>query len=157
MANEFEIHYHCERLILRFLDLLEADQAAVADLFASDGEAFGLVGRDAIREHFAAIEKVDHNVNLNLCTNLLVAAQNDDRATATHYLCHYVSDPITNLSDPMGGQVQGETSVPRSITRWSWSFERVDGQWLISNMAHPDSVLLRGEVLDDLRASKSGA
>ena len=140
-------------MILRFLDLLEADQGATADLFAPNGEAFGLVGRDAIREHVAAIEKVDNNINLNLCTNLLVDAQDDDHATATHYLCHYVADPISGLTDPMGGQVQGETSVPRSITRWSWSFERIDGQWLISNMAYPDPVLLRGDVLDDLRAT----
>ena len=152
-TNDFEIHYHCERLILRFLDLLEADQGATADLFAPNGEAFGLVGRDAIREHFAAIEKVDNNINLNLCTNLLVDAQDDDHATATHYLCHYVADPISGLIDPMGGQVQGETSVPRSITRWSWSFERIDGLWLISNMAYPDPVLLRGDLLDDLLAT----
>jgi len=39
----------------------------------------------------------------------------------THYVTHYVSDLITGLTDPMGSQVQGEASTPRSITKWSWA------------------------------------
>ncbi|MEM7363287.1 MAG: nuclear transport factor 2 family protein [Pseudomonadota bacterium] len=152
MSNH-ETHYACERLIYRFLDLLESDQSATADLFSEDADAFGLIGREAIREHFEGIERVDNNVNVNLCTNLLVDSQDDDHATASHYVTHYVSDPIGSLTNPMGGEVQGESSVPRSITRWHWAFERVDGVWLISKMAYPDSVLLRRDVLDNLRTS----
>ena len=154
MANQdIETHYYCERLIHQFLELLQADQTATADLFTEDAQAFGLSGREAIRAHFAAIEKADNNVNVVLCSNLLVETTGDDHATATHYVTHYVSDPITGLTDPMGSQVQGEAGTPRSITKWSWAFERVNGAWLISQLAYPDSVLLRKDVLDDLRAT----
>jgi hypothetical protein len=64
----------------------------------------------------------------------------------------YRSDPVTDITVPMGGPVGGETSIPRSITRWSWTFLRIEGEWLISKMAYPESVLLRKDVLDDNRA-----
>ena len=60
VSNEVEIYYQCERLIYRFLQLLQADQAATADLFTEDAQAFTLNGRQAIREHFAGIAEVDH-------------------------------------------------------------------------------------------------
>ena len=152
-SNDVEIHYHCERLIYRFLQLLQADQAATADLFTEDAQAFTLNGREAIREHFAGIAKVDHNVNVVLSSNLMVEVEDEDHATATNYVTHYVSDPVTDVTVPMGGPVGGETSIPRTITRWSWAFLRIEGEWLISKMAYPESVLLRKDVLDDLRAT----
>ena len=135
--NEVEIYYQCERLIYRFLQLLQADQAATADLFTEDAQAFTLNGRQAIREHFAGIAKVDHNVNVNLSSNLIVEVEDEDHATATNYVTHYVSDPVTDVTVPMGGPVGGETSIPRTITRWSWTFLRIEGEWLISKMAYP--------------------
>ena len=43
-ANEFEIRDRCERLIYRFLRVLEGEQAQTADLFTEDGQAFKHVG-----------------------------------------------------------------------------------------------------------------
>jgi hypothetical protein len=70
--------------------LLEGEQAKTADLFAEDGRAYNLVGRDQIREHFGGIEKVDNNVNVNLCNNLVIDIVDEDHATATHYCTHIV-------------------------------------------------------------------
>ncbi len=150
-AKAFEIHHQCERLVYKFLQVLEADQAKTADLFAEDGQAFKLVGREEIREHFAAIAAVDHNVNVNLCSNLLIDVDDEDHARATNYVTHYVADrEAEDLIDPGGTRVGGELNTARSITRWSWEFRRVEGEWLISKLQYPESVLLRRDVIDDL-------
>ncbi len=149
--NEFEIHNRCERLVYRFLQVLEGEQAKVADLFAEDGRAFELVGREKIREHFAAIDAVDDNVNVVLSTNLLIDVDDEDHARATNYVTHYVADrEADDLTDPMGGRVSGELNTARSITRWSWEFRRIEGEWLISKLRYPESVLLRKDVIDQL-------
>lgn len=153
LINEADIHYRCERLVYRFLRLLEADQAATADLFTEDGRAFTLAGREAIREHFARIASVDHNVNVTLSHNFLIDVEDEDHATATNYVTHYVADPERDLTDPMGHPVRGEVHLPRSITRWTWSFRRVEDEWLISTMAYPEPVLLRKDVIDELGAT----
>ena len=150
-ADEFGIHNQCERLVYKFLQVLEGDQAKVADLFAEDGRAFELVGREKIREHFAAIDAVDDNVNVNLCTNLLIDVDDEDHARATNYVTHYVADrEADDLTDPTGARVGGELDTARSITRWSWEFRCVDGEWLISRLRYPESVLLRKDVIDEL-------
>ena len=150
-ADEFGIHNQCERLVYKFLQVLEGEQAKVADLFAQDGRAFELVGREKIREHFAGIAAVDDNVNVNLCTNLLIDVDDEDHARATNYVTHYVADrEADDLTDPMGGRVGGELDTARSITRWSWEFRRVDGEWLISRLRYPEPVLLRKDVIDEL-------
>ena len=150
-ADEFGIHNQCERLVYKFLQVLEGDQAKVADLFAEDGRAFELVGREKIREHFAGIAAVDDNVNVNLCTNLLIDVDDEDHARATNYVTHYVADrEADDLTDPMGGRVGGELDTARSITRWSWEFRRIDGEWLISRLRYPEPVLLRKDVIDEL-------
>ena len=64
---------------------MEADQAATADLFTTDAQVFTMTDREAIREHFAGIAKVDHNVNVALSSNLIVEIE--DHATATNYVC----------------------------------------------------------------------
>ena len=150
-ADEFGIHNQCERLVYKFLQVLEGDQAKVADLFAEDGRAFELVGREKIREHFAGIAAVDDNVNVNLCTNLWIDVDDEDHARATNYVTHYVADrEADDLTDPMGGRVGGELDTARSITRWSWEFRCVDGEWLISRLRYPEPVLLRKDVIDEL-------
>ncbi|MDE0660388.1 MAG: hypothetical protein F4029_16235 [Gammaproteobacteria bacterium] len=150
-ANEFEIRYRCERLIYRFLRVLEGEQAQTADLFTEDGQAFKHVGRESIREHFAGIEAVDDNVNVNLCSNLLIDVDDEDHAKATNYVTHYVAARESqDLTDPEGTRVGGELDTPRSITRWSWEFRHVDGEWLISKLQWPEPVLLRKDVIDDL-------
>ncbi|MDE0451356.1 MAG: nuclear transport factor 2 family protein [Gammaproteobacteria bacterium] len=149
--DEFKVRVQCERLVYRFLQVLEQDQAKVADFFAADGQAFALVGREKIREHFAAIAAVDDNVNVNLSTNLLIDVDDEDHARATNYVTHYVADrEADDLTDPMGGRVGGELDTARSITRWSWEFRRVEGEWLISKLRYPESVLLRKDVIDQL-------
>ena len=149
--NLCESAKQCERLVYRFLHLLEGDQASTADLFAEDGRAFKLVGREAIREHFAAIAAVDDNVNVLLCSNLLIDVDDEDHARATNYVTHYVADPeAEDLTDPEGARVSGELHPARSITRWSWEFRRVEGEWLISKLRYPESVLLRRDVIDQL-------
>lgn len=149
--DEFRIHDQCERLVYKFLRVLEGEQAKVADLFAEDGQAFALVGREKIREHFAAIAAVDDNVNVNLSTNLLIDVDDEDHARATNYVTHYVADrEAADLTDPTGAQVGGELKTARTITRWSWEFRRVDGEWLISKLRYPESVLLRKDVIDQL-------
>ena len=111
-TNEFEIHNQCERLIYRFLQVLEGEQAKVADLFAEDGRAFELVGREKIREHFAGIAAVDNNVNVVLSTNLLIDVDDEDHARATNYVTHYVADrEADDLTDPMGGRVSGVLDI----------------------------------------------
>ena len=134
-TNEFEIHDQCERLVYKFLQLLEGEQAKTADLFTEDGQAFKLVGREKIREHFAGIDAVD----------------DEDHARATNYVTHYVADrEAEDLTVPGGARVDGELDTARSITRWSWEFRRVEGEWLISKMQYPEPVLLRKDVIDDL-------
>lgn len=149
--HKFEIHAQCERLVYKFLQVLEGEQAKVADLFAEDGQAFKLVGREKIREHFAAIAAVDNNVNVNLSTNLLIDVDDGDHARATNYVTHYVADrEAEDLTDPTGARVGGELNTARTITRWSWEFRRVEGEWLISRLQYPESVLLRKDVIDQL-------
>ena len=150
-TDEFEIHDQCERLVYKFLQLLEGEQAKTADLFTEDGQAFKLVGREKIREHFAGIDAVDDNVNVLLCSNLLIDVDDEDHARATNYVTHYVADrEAEDLTVPGGARVDGELDTARSITRWSWEFRRVEGQWLISKMQYPEPVLLRKDVIDDL-------
>lgn len=150
-AKELEVRAQCERLVYKFLQVLEQEQAKVADLFAEDGQAFKLVGREKIREHFAAIAAVDDNVNVNLCTNLLIDVDDEDHASATNYVTHYVADrEAADLTDPMGARVGGELKTARTITRWSWEFRRVEGEWLISRLRYPELVLLRKDVIDQL-------
>lgn len=150
-TNELEIRGQCERLVYRFLRVLEGEHAETADLFTEDGRAFTHVGREKIREHFAGIAAVDDNVNVNLCNNLLIDVDDDHHARATNYVTHYVADRESDdLIDPGGTRVGGELKTARSITRWSWKFRRVDGEWLISELQYPESVLLRKDVIDDL-------
>ena len=149
--NEFQIHNECQWLVHKFLQVLEDEQAEVADLFAEDGQAFELVGREKIREHFAGIDAVDNNVNVLLCTNLLIDVDDDDHARATNYVTHYVADrEAEDLTDPTGAPVSGELNTARSITRWSWEFRRIEGAWLISKLRYPEPVLLRKDVIDEL-------
>ena len=150
-ADTVAIHLACEKLIHRFLRLLETDQSKIADLFTEDGEAFTHVGRESIRAHFGAIETVDNNVNVNVSSNLVIAVHAPDRASASNYVTHYVAQPSDgSLTDPLGGVVGGELETPRSITRWGWEFRCVDGEWLVSYLKYPESVLLRKDVIDEL-------
>jgi hypothetical protein len=154
-TQDFEIHKQCEQLIYKFLKVLEGEQAKTADLFAEDGRAFNLVGRDQIREHFGDIEKVDNNVNVVLCNNLVIDIEDEDHATATHYCTHYVSDPEPeDLKDPTGNHVKGELDTARTITRWSWEFRRVGDEWLISKLNSPLPALFRKDVIDELRSGR---
>lgn len=150
-TTELEIHRKCERLVYKFLNVLESEQAKVADFFTEHGEAFGIIGRDAIRARFAEIEAVDDNVNVNICSNLVIDVDSEYHARATNYVIHYVADRITEeLTDPEGAQVEGELQPARSITRWSWEFMRVEDEWLISKLHYPEPTLLRKDVLDAL-------
>ena len=151
-TNEFEIHQQCERLIYKFLKVLEGEQAKVADLFAEEGQFAKFNGREQIREHFDHIEKVDHNVNVLLCSNLLIDVVDDNHATATHYCTHYVADPEPeDLKDPSGNHVPGQLDTARTLTRWSWEFKRVGDEWLILKMNNPEPALFRKDVVDELR------
>lgn len=148
--NEQEIHNRCERLVYEFLQLLEGEQAKTADLFTEDGQAFRYEGRERIREHFAGIAEVDDNLNVLLCSNLLIDVDDEDHARATSYVTHYVADrQDEGLTDPESARIGGELDTARSITRWSWEFRRVDGEWLVSKIRYPEPVLLREDVIDD--------
>ncbi len=150
-SHKLEICDQCERLVYRFLKVLEGEQGKTADLFTEDGEAFSHVGRENIREHFASIESVDDNVNVNLSSNLVIDVLDADHAEATNYVTHYVaSRESDDLTDPTGARIGGELQTARSITRWQWEFKRVDNEWLVSKLQYPDSVLLRKDVIDEL-------
>lgn len=145
------IRGECEYLINRYLQLLESDQGKTADLFTEDGDAFGHVGREVIREFFSEIEKEDDNINVLLSSNLVIEVLDANNATGSHYATHYVSEPLDPAKkDPMGRSVGGELRKPKSVTRWTWKFKRVDDQWWISKMNYPESVLLGKDVLDTL-------
>ena len=149
--NEFVIRHQCERLVHRFLRLLEGEQGKTADLFTEDGQAFRHIGREKIREHFAGIAAVDDSLNVLLCSNLSIDVDDEDHARATNYVTHYVADrEAEDLTDPEGARVGGELDTARSITRWSWEFRRVAGEWLVSKIQYPEPVLLRKDVIDDL-------
>ena len=138
-TNEFEIHDQCERLVYKFLQLLEGEQTKTADLFTEDGQAFELVGREKIREHFAGIDAVDDNVNVLLCSNLLIDVDDEDHARATNYVTHYVADREAEaLTDPEGR--------PR---RWRAQYREVDHPVVLGVQA------CRGRVVD-LQAAISG-
>ena len=146
-----EISHQCERLIYRFLKVLEGEQAKTADLFAPDGTAFGLVGRDEIRGHFGEIESVDNNLNVNISTNLVIDVEDENHVSATNYVTHYVSERAdASLRDPSGARIGGELETPRSITLWSWDFKLVGDEWLIAKPEWPENVLLRKDVIDQL-------
>lgn len=149
---ELEVKQQCEQLVYRFLRLLEGEHTLLADLFTEDGRAFELAGRNAIRQRFADIKAVDHNVNVNLCSNLMIDVVDEVNARAENYVTHYESTPLTPVvKDPSGSTVGGELKTPRSITRWHWEFRRVADEWLVSNLTYPESVLLRQDVLSDLQ------
>ena len=150
-SQKLEICHQCERLVYRFLKVLEGEQGKTADLFTEDGEAFKHMGRENIREHFASIETVDNNINVNLSSNLVIDVVDADHAEATNYVTHYVATPESeDLTDPEGAQIGGELQTARSITRWQWEFRCVDGEWLVSKLHYPDPVLLRKDVIDEL-------
>lgn len=150
-TSKLEIFDECERLVYRFLKVLESEQGKIADLFTEDGEAFQHVGRANIRKHFASIESVDDNINVNLSSNLVIDIEDIEHAKATNYVTHYVaSSESEGLTDPEGARVGGELQTARSITRWTWEFERVDGEWLVSKLQYPEPVLLRKDVIDEL-------
>ena len=150
-SHKQEIYHECERLVYRFLKVLEGEQGKTADLFTDDGEAFTHVGRENIRKHFASIESVDNNVNVNLSSNLVIDVRDSDHAEATNYVTHYVASPESDvLTDPEGVRIGGELQTARSITRWHWEFRRVDGEWWVSRLHYPNPVLLRKDVINEL-------
>ena len=152
LQDRHEIQQECERVIHRFLRLLEGKQASTADLFTEDGQAFSHVGREKIREFFKGIEAVDDNLNVLISSNVLIDVDGQDHATASSYVTHYVAKrEAKDLRDPTGAPVGGELNTARSITRWSWEFRPIKGEWLISKMKYPESVLLRRDVLEDLK------
>lgn len=141
----------CEYLAYRYMRFLESEQGKAAGLFTEDGDAFGHVGREDIREFFTSIEEGDSNVNVLQSSNLVIEVLDENRATASGYVTHYASAPLDpTKKGPMGRPVGGELSTPKSVTRWDWEFRRVDGEWLISKLSYPESVLLRKDVLDTL-------
>ena len=151
MAPMFEIHDQCEQLVYRFLQLLEGQQGKTADLFTEDAHVLDHIGREQIRQHFSGIEAVDNNVNVNVSSNLTIDIGDQDHATASNYVTHYVAKRLAEtLFDPWGAPVSGELSTPRTITRWSWEFKRVELEWLISKIKHPEPMLFRRDVLDEL-------
>jgi len=154
MSNEFDAHKQCEQLIYKVLRVLETEMGKVADFFTKDGQFFNFHGQEKIREHFSHIQTVDHNINVNLCSNLIIDVMDEAHAQATNYVTHYVSDPEPgDLKDPGGGLISGELVTARSLTRWSWQFEHEEGRWLISKLDYPETVLLREDVLNDVRGS----
>ena len=56
LQQKNKIHLECERLIYLFLEAFESEHSKVADLMSDDGEAFGAIGPDAIRERSLPIE-----------------------------------------------------------------------------------------------------
>ncbi|MEL7184947.1 MAG: nuclear transport factor 2 family protein [Pseudomonadota bacterium] len=128
----------CEKLVYRFLHLLESEHAKSVPLFTENAEAFNAVGRDKIQELFERIESVDHNINVLLSSNLWIEIVDDNHATASNDVTHYVASP----------EGQPELTTARTITRWSWEFRRVDGEWLIAKIAYPENLLLRKDVIE---------
>ena len=128
----------CEKLVYRFLHLLESEHSKSVALFTEDAEAFNEVGRDKIQELFQRIESVDHNINVLHSSNLWIDIVDDNHATASNDVTHYVASP----------EGQPELTTARTITRWSWEFRRVDGEWLIAKIAYPENLLLREDVIE---------
>ena len=154
MNNEFEANKQCEQIVYKFLRILETEMGKVADFFTKDAQFFNYDRREKIREHFSHIETVDHNVNVNLSSNLIIDVLDETHAMATNYVTHYVSDPEPgDLKDPGGGSISGELATARSLTRWSWQFRCEEGKWLISKLEYPEPVLLREDVLNGVRDS----
>ena len=100
-TDELESYDAYERLVYRFLRVLESEQSKTADLFTEDGQAFRLFGHEEIREHFASIEAVDDNLNVNLNNYLVIEIDNAYHARVPNYvthfficICHKVKHPI---------------------------------------------------------------
>ena len=83
MNNEFEANKQCEQIVYKFLRVLETEMGKVADFFTKDAQFFNFDGREKIREHFSHIETVDHNVNVNLSSNLIIDVLDATHAMAT--------------------------------------------------------------------------
>ena len=148
LAERHPIQHECERLINIFLRLFERDHADTADLFTEDGQALGTQGREAIREHFSRFDPRDVEVNVLISSNIVIDVIDKDHAQGTCYATHYqYAHPDSKREG------QPELRSPNTITRWTWEFQRVDGQWYISKLEMPESILIRKDILDYINAA----
>jgi hypothetical protein len=143
ITDRHVIYVECERLINKFLLRFEREHARAADLFAEDGQALTFKGREAIREAFDQFDQRDVEVNVLASSNTLIDIVDEDNATGACYATHYqYAHPDSKREG------EPELKSPKSITRWTWEFKRIDGEWYISKLNTPETIMLRKDFLN---------
>jgi hypothetical protein len=132
--NRNDIEHACERPVYTFLRLFERDHSEVADLFTEDGtmqfsHEDPMNGREAIRERFSTVDPNDVELNTLLANNLLITAIDENNAKGFCYVTHYQHRYADSKREG-----RGLVNGPHTITGWSWEFERVGGEWMISKI-----------------------
>jgi hypothetical protein len=124
-ALEREIEHDCERLLLRFYDAFDrGDYAGMAAMFAADGawhRAGKVLARDQIVPELLrrpADQRVRH-----VLTNVLVEAQDADRASLRCYLTAY-RNPDVNRPP-----AQQRLRAPWLFLELTARLRRGDGEW----------------------------
>ena len=141
LAQRHQIEHEGERLINAFLRLFENEHSKTADLFTEDGQAFSSVGREKIREGFSTIDAQKLEANVLISSNILVTVIDENNAAGSCYVTHYQH----RFADAKH-EGQAESRAPNTITRWNWEFKQVDGKWMISKLATPETILVRKDL-----------
>lgn len=143
LTDRHVIYKECERLINKFLLRFEREHARAADLFTEDGQALSFKGRETMREAFDQFDQGDVEVNVLASSNILIDIVDEDNATGACYATHY---QYKHPDSKREGQPELES--PKSITRWTWDFKRVDGEWYIAKLNVPETIMLRKDFLN---------
>lgn len=141
LAERHQIEHEGERLINTFLRLFENEHAKTADLFTEDGQAFANVGREKIREAFSRIDARKVEINVLISSNIIITVIDENNATGSCYATHY-----QHVYPDAKHEGQAESRAPNTITRWNWKFKRVKGEWRISKLETPETVLVRKDL-----------
>jgi hypothetical protein len=130
--ERLEIEWRCAQLVNRFALLNDAcDYDALAATFTEDG-VFArptipdqpMIGRQTILEQF---RKRPPRTIRHLMANVVITAENSDRATGICYMILY-SGPA--LAD--GGNGPPKADGPALIGAFHDTFRKVDGEWLFA-------------------------
>jgi len=132
--GQHEIEHACEKIVYTFLRLFERDHAKTADLFTEDASVpfpagGGTVGREAIREFFSTVDARDVELNVLTANNLVITVIDENNAEGSFYMTHR-----QHIYEDSKREGQGVLSEPITVTRWSWDFKRVEGEWKIASM-----------------------
>lgn len=151
-----QIGYECSQLVYKFSHLFETKHSQVADLFTEDGSIqIGgnnppLVGREAIRDAYLAVEKrAGEETNILISNNVIVDVIDADTATGHSYWTHH-------QHRTKGGR---PTTVlpykePHVIGKFEDEYRCVNGEWKFSKRTFT-GILIGAELLAAFQGANS--